>query len=40
VLRGEREREDVWQLAVNDPCSSIKTLAPPTCFSRMPLDNS
>lgn len=36
----EGEREDVWQLAVNDPCSSslsIQTLAPPTSFSRIPL---
>lgn len=34
---------DVWQLAVNDPCSSslsIQTSTPPTCFSRVSPDNS
>lgn len=37
------EREDVWQLAVNDPCHfllSIQTPAPPIFLSEVPLDNS
>lgn len=49
-LSGDRERgcargdrEDVWQLAVNDPCHSllsIQTPAPPICLSEVPLDKS
>lgn len=37
------EREDVWQLAVNDPCHSslsIQTPAPPIGLSEVPPDNS